>query len=95
MTDLDTGLADPIVGLTVPTALIWGYNDRVQPVDVGKELEREIKCISLKQIPNSRYQGIEERPASVARYLCAHLGLPLPAGIPDGHPTPEEGDYAA
>lgn len=94
VTDLDTGLSAEIQNLTTPTSLVWGYNDRVQPVDVGKRLEKEIKCISLKQIPNSGYQTIEDRPASVCRYLCAQFGLPMPAGVPDGHPTPEEGDYA-
>lgn len=94
VTDLDTGMSEEIKALKTPSTIIWGYNDKVQPVDVGKQLEREIECVSLKQIPNSGYQTIEDRPASVARYLCARFDLPMPAGVPDGHPTPEEGDYA-
>lgn len=93
LTDMDTGLADTIKSLTVPSIVIWGYNDRIQPVDMGKKMDVEVEAIKLKQIPNVGYQSIEDRPLSVCRYTCEHFKLPLPSGIPDGHPTPEEGDY--
>ena len=93
VTDLDTGVGKDLGALTTPSAVIWGYNDRIHPVDLGKRMEKEFEPIKLKQIPNAGYQIIEDRPASVARYLVGHFKLPLPPGIPDGHPTPEEGDY--
>jgi len=93
MTDMDSGLSADIARLTVPSIAIWGYNDRIQPVDLGKRLDNEVECVKLKQIPNVGYQSVEDRPLSVARFTCAHFDLPLPEGIPDGHPTPEEGDY--
>lgn len=93
LTDMDTGLAASIGGLSVPSIVIWGYNDRIQPVDLGKKLDVEVEQIKLKQIPNVGYQTVEDRPLSVCRYVCAHFDLPLPEGILDGHPTPEEGDY--
>lgn len=94
-TDLNTGVAEGLGALTTPAAVIWGYNDRVQPVDLGKELEKTYGPIKLKQIPNAGYQTVEDRPASVCRYLTAHFQIPMPVGVPDGHPTPEEGDYDA
>lgn len=93
LTDMDSGLGAEIGGLKVPSIAIWGYNDRIQPVDLGKRLDNEVECVKLKQIPNAGYQTVEDRPLSVARFICTHFGLPLPEGIPDGHPTPEEGDY--
>ncbi len=93
LTDMDTGLASEIGALRVPSIVIWGYNDRIQPVDIGKKLDTEVEVIKLKQIPNVGYQSVEDRPLSVCRYTCEHFELPLPSGIPDGHPTPEEGDY--
>lgn len=93
MTDLDTGLQDQLPSIQAPMAVIWGYNDRVHPVDVGKQIERAVEKASLKQIPNVGYQSIEDRPASVCRYLARHFNMPMPEGVWDGHPTPEEGDY--
>lgn len=93
LTDMDTGLAAGIKDLRVPSVVIWGYNDRIQPVDMGKKMDVEVDAIKLKQIPNVGYQAVEDRPLSVSRFVCEHFALPLPAGIPDGHPTPEEGDY--
>ena len=94
-TDLDTGLSGAIGGLTVPSAVIWGYVDRIHPVDMGKQLEREVDCIALKQIPNVGYMAVEERPSSVARYLTDHFKLPMPSDVWDGQPYPEEGNYDA
>lgn len=84
-TDLDGGLAEVVRDLSVPVTLIWGQNDRVQPLDVARELVERIPDCVLKQIPNAGYQVIETRPRSVARYLCEAVGIALPEGIPDGH----------
>lgn len=94
LTDMDTGLKDEIKGLAVPSYAVWGYNDRIQPVDMGKLMDNEVDKITLKQIPNVGYQTVEDRPLSVCRFLVDLFRLPLPEGVPDGHPTPEEGDYA-
>lgn len=90
VTDIDTGMKDQMTALQVPSAIAWGYNDRVHPVDVGKEIERTVEKVRLRQIPNCGYQSIEDRPASIARYLCTQFNLPYPQGVADGHPTPAD-----
>lgn len=93
VTDIDTGMKDQMSALRTPATIAWGYNDRVHPVDVGKEIERTLECVRLRQIPNCGYQSVEDRPASIARYLCTHFNLPYPQGVPDGHPTPDDAEY--
>ncbi len=88
VTDLGGALADRVAEVAVPTTLIWGYNDRIQPLDVGRVLASRIPRAVLRQIPNTGYGALECRPRSVARYLTEALGVPLPGGIPDGHPAP-------
>ena len=88
VTDLGGALAERVRDLAVPTTLIWGYNDRIQPLDVARTLALRIPGAVLRQIPNTGYGALECRPRSVARYLTEALGLSLPPGIPDGHPAP-------
>jgi pyruvate dehydrogenase E2 component (dihydrolipoamide acetyltransferase) len=88
VTDLGGALAHRVADVAVPTTLIWGYNDRIQPLDVARTLVARIRGAVLRQIPNTGYGAIECRPRSVARYLCEALAVPLPPGIPDGHPAP-------
>ena len=88
VTDLGGALAERVADVTVPTTLIWGYNDRIQPLDVARTLSSRIRGAVLRQIPNTGYGALECRPRSVARYITDAIGLPLPAGIPDGHPAP-------
>jgi pimeloyl-ACP methyl ester carboxylesterase len=88
VTDLGGALAHRVAELDVPTTLVWGYNDRIQPLDVARTLSTRIPGAVLRQIPNTGYGAPECRPRSVARYLTDALGLPLPEGIPDGHPAP-------
>jgi pyruvate dehydrogenase E2 component (dihydrolipoamide acetyltransferase) len=88
VTDLGGALAERVADVTVPTTLIWGYNDRIQPLDVARTLISRIRGATLRQIPNTGYGALECRPRSVARYITDAFGLPLPHGIPDGHPAP-------
>lgn len=93
LADIDPGYGDELPQLRTVTSAIFGYSDRVNLVDLGRRLEKEVENARLFLIPNTGYQAIEERPLSVAIYAAKTLDVPLPAGIADGHPTPEDGDF--
>lgn len=91
--DMDPGLGAELLELRVPTTFIWGYSDRVNLIDLPKTLESEVECVSLKQIPNTGYQVIEDRPLSVAIYAAKAFGVELPEGVEDGHPRPGTANF--
>lgn len=93
LADIDPGIADDFPRLSTPTSLIFGYSDRVNLIDLARRMEKEVENTRLFLIPNTGYMAIEERPLSVAIYAAKALGVPLPQGIDDGHPTPEDGDF--
>lgn len=90
-TDLDPGLTDRIPSLVTPTMGVWGYNDRIHPIDLARRLEEANKAIKVSMIPNCGYAAHESRPRSFAVYLAKHLEIPLdPRKLDDGHPKPRE-----
>lgn len=93
LADIDPGLGDELGQITTPTSLIFGYSDRVNLIDLARRMEKEVENTRLFLVPNTGYMAIEERPLSVAIYAAKALGVPLPEGITDGHPTPEDGDF--
>jgi 4,5:9,10-diseco-3-hydroxy-5,9,17-trioxoandrosta-1(10),2-diene-4-oate hydrolase len=90
-TDLDPGLAERVAGLTTPTMAVWGYNDRIHPIDLARRLEETNKAIKVTMIPNCGFAAHESRPRSFAVYLARHLEVGLdPRRLDDGHPKPRE-----
>jgi 4,5:9,10-diseco-3-hydroxy-5,9,17-trioxoandrosta-1(10),2-diene-4-oate hydrolase len=90
-TDLDPGLTERVARLTVPTVAVWGYNDRVHPLDLARRLEAAAPAVKLTMIPNCGHAVHETRPRSFAVYLGRHFDIPIdPYLLDDGHPKPRE-----
>lgn len=88
VTDIDPSADGLLPSVTCPVTLIWGYNDRVQPMDEARWLERTLPRAALRLVPNAGHLVMQTRPRAFAAHLCAALDLPLPEGIPDGQMRP-------
>ncbi|HVX42083.1 MAG TPA: alpha/beta hydrolase [Gemmatimonadaceae bacterium] len=59
-------LAPQLASITAPTAIVWGQQDRVTPLKVGKQLQAAIPGATLDVIPGARHFVPEEAPRQVA-----------------------------
>jgi pimeloyl-ACP methyl ester carboxylesterase len=62
-----------ISAITHPTLVIWGEEDRVFPIAVGKELHRTILGAQFVSIPHAGHLPQWERPDLVNRSLIAYI----------------------
>lgn len=85
--DVDPGI-DPIPPrIQAPTDLVWGLNDRVNPLDHARRLEQEIPNARLRLIPHCDHLPHETRPRSFVDHLSRAWEQDLPIPEPDGHPA--------
>lgn len=59
-------IAPRLASITAPTAIVWGQQDRVTPLRVGKKLAAMIPDATLDVIPGARHFTPEEAPRQVA-----------------------------
>jgi pimeloyl-ACP methyl ester carboxylesterase len=69
MSDLTGRLAS----ISVPTSLIWGQQDRVVPVSVGRRLQAAIPGATLDVIAGARHFTPEESPRRIADVIAVLL----------------------
>ena len=60
--NLTTGLTDRLPGIAVRTLVLWGADDRLQPVRFGERLARDIPRATLVRVPRARHFG-DVRPS--------------------------------
>lgn len=71
----DKGLRKRLHRLAAPTLLLWGADDRVNPVVYGKEFLRLIRRATLTVLPGGHMLHLES-PDALAREALAFLGEP-------------------
>ena len=54
-----------IDAITIPALLIWGEQDNIVPLNLGKQLHRDIEGSTLQIIPNCGHIPQEENPEAV------------------------------
>ena len=59
-------LASSLRGITAPTAIVWGKEDRVMPLNIARKLAAEIPNASLEIISGVRHFTPTEAPRAVA-----------------------------
>lgn len=62
----DPAVASELSAIAAPTAIVWGENDRVTPLSIGKGLRQAIPGSTLHVIPGARHFTPEEAPRPVA-----------------------------
>ena len=62
--------------ISVPTFLLWGLNDEVIPLEIGKMLNAAIKGSRLDTINECGHVPQEEKPAETICWMKEVLGLP-------------------
>lgn len=59
--------------IKIPTLLIWGENDRVVPVHVGKRLVQDLPNAKLITYKKTGHLITEERPESIVQQIWMHF----------------------
>jgi pimeloyl-ACP methyl ester carboxylesterase len=59
--------------ISAPTTILWGENDRVTPLAVGRALKESIPGATLQVLPDCRHFTPEEAPRQVADAIGALL----------------------
>ncbi len=91
-THLNPGLQGKLSAISCPTTIVWGANDRMNPLDAARELTNELTSARFRLVPNAGHMLVETRPRSFAHHLAGALGLDLELGdVPDWHPGPPVG----
>jgi pimeloyl-ACP methyl ester carboxylesterase len=68
--------------MTVPTLILWGEEDRFQPVEYGERLAWDIPGARLIRIKQARHFVMIDRPNEVRDHLFRFLGSRLPGEKP-------------
>jgi pimeloyl-ACP methyl ester carboxylesterase len=59
-------------GIDIPTLIVWGGNDAIVPVDVGRQYQEQIPGARLEILPGAGHLVELEEPAKVASLVAAH-----------------------
>ena len=68
-----TELVDKLSGISVPTLIIWGNEDKVIPVENALNFKRDIPTSRLCLLPETGHVPQEERPGQVFEAIRAFL----------------------
>lgn len=69
---------DPVelAEIAVPTLVVWGEEDTLIPVELGRSASREIPCHRFVTVPGAGHMPMEERPDEVVAALRSFLAHP-------------------
>jgi pimeloyl-ACP methyl ester carboxylesterase len=74
-------LSDELRCLRIPTLLIWGEQDAISPVAVGRHLLAHLPDARLHVVPGAGHDAARSHPQQVADLIDVHLqALPAVAG---------------
>lgn len=63
--------------ISVPTLILWGLDDKIVPLKIGKMLHEAIPRSRLEIINDCGHNPQEERPEETICYISEFLGLPF------------------
>lgn len=66
-------LTNRLAELDIPTLLLWGDQDPISPVAVGKYLAQNISAARLVVVPGGQHSLAADMPDQVAAWIHAHL----------------------
>ena len=61
--------------VSVPTLVLWGVNDPIIPVSLGKSLKHQIPAAVFETITSCGHIPAEEKPAESADAIARFLSL--------------------
>ena len=71
--DETAAIAPKLAAIDVPTAVLWGRNDRVTGLSIGKRLQASIPAATLSVIDDGAHFTPEEAPRQIADGIAALL----------------------
>jgi pimeloyl-ACP methyl ester carboxylesterase len=83
--DYVLSVASDLKKLTLPTLIVWGEQDQVTPLTLGRRLVREIPGAQLALVPNAGHLVLDDasdRVAAVLTEFVQGLSAPAEAGAP-------------
>lgn len=72
-TNHTTEITSLLSDISIPTLLIWGKNDKFQPIKFGKKLQADIPNSTLIEVENARHWVMLDRPELVYESLMEFL----------------------
>lgn len=76
-------LTDELAGITAPTLLIWGAEDRVAPPATGYALAGLLRDARLVVVPGAGHDVAQEQAEEVAAHIDAFLSKPESVASPN------------
>ncbi|MBA2875595.1 alpha/beta fold hydrolase [Thermaerobacillus caldiproteolyticus] len=67
-------LSTDLQKIDIPTLLLWGENDRVVPIKIGKILHQDLRNSQFISFPNTGHLLPEEKPDDVYRQMIQFMG---------------------
>lgn len=67
-------LRDVLVGITVPTLLMWGERDDAAPLEIGRQMETAIPGAGLVVLEHSGHFPFLDEPVAFGAILASFLG---------------------
>ena len=68
-TNLTTEIVPHLPALQIPTMILWGADDRFQPIEYGRRLADDIPGARFEPIPKARHFVMIDRPRAVVGLL--------------------------
>ncbi|NEE02671.1 alpha/beta fold hydrolase [Phytoactinopolyspora halotolerans] len=70
-------ISDKLSALTMPVRILWGENDRWQPLGYAQRLSNDIPGADLVVVPRAGHFVMEDAPERVTREVRDFLAVPL------------------
>ncbi|HKS70456.1 MAG TPA: alpha/beta fold hydrolase [Ktedonobacterales bacterium] len=62
--------------LEVPLQIIWGEQDSVTPIELGRRLQRDVSGARLDMVPNAGHLILDDAPDAVGKLIADFAGQP-------------------
>lgn len=72
-TNLTTEISHLLPGIKIPTLVLWGEDDRFQPVHYGERLAKDIPGSRLIRVKNARHFLMWDQPTLVTKHVLKFL----------------------
>ena len=78
-TNLTTEITHLLSGISIPTLVLWGMEDRFQPIHYGERLAKDIHESRLIRVKDASHFLMWDQPEIVTKHLLDFLDRTVPS----------------